>query len=119
MDDESARLPHEPSVVRVGAVATGVAAMVGAMLLALAAAAVLSSGVPSPRGSPGNAERPSIAGAVQRTAPPLELAAFRREKRARLEGRGVDPDTHEAFIPIEEAMKGLVADSARGHGGAR
>ena len=119
MDEPSARLAHEPSPVRVGAVAVGVATMIGAIVLALAAAAALTAGAVSPRGAPGNAQRPRISGAVQRTDPSSELAAFLREKRARLEGRGVDAATGEPFIPIEEAMKAMVDEARRDRSGAR
>jgi hypothetical protein len=113
MDEKSANLPHAPSMVDLPAIGVGVGIMVGGMVLAVIGAAVVSAYAPSPRSAPNNAERPTIAGAVQRTAPPEELAAFLHEKQLRLNGRGVDAKTGEPFIPIEEAMRAMAAASAR------
>jgi hypothetical protein len=104
-------------MVALPAIAVGIGIMVGGMILAVIGAYVVSLYVPSPRSAPNDAVRPKIAGPVQRTAPSMELDAFLKEKEARLHGRGIDPQTHGPFIPIEEAMKAMV-DEAR-HGGRR
>ncbi|HZZ93788.1 MAG TPA: hypothetical protein VFE23_14600 [Usitatibacter sp.] len=109
MDEKAPYLPHAPSIVSITAIGVGVGIMVGGIALALAGAWTVSRFVPSPVNAPNNADRPRIMGAVQRTAPPLELDAFLREKNERLHGRGVDRQTGEAFIPIEEAMKTMAA----------
>jgi len=107
MDERSAGLAHAPSVVDRVAVGVGVGIMAGGIGLAIVGAWIVSLYVPSPRAAPNNAERPEIAGPVQRTAPSLELEAFLREKSERLQGRGVDRATGETFIPIDEAMKAM------------
>src|SRR5579884_3114361 len=111
MDERSANLPHAPSRVDLVAVGVGVGIMVAGMVLALIGATAVSHFAPSPRSAPNDAQRPKIAGPVQRTAPSLELDAFLREKERRLHGRGVDPRTHEPFIPIEEAMQQMVDEA--------
>lgn len=116
MDERSAELPHAPSTVDLVAIGVGVGIMVGGIGLAILGAWIVSLFVPAPREAPNNAERPAIAGPVQRTAPSLELEAFLREKDQRLHGRGVDRATGETFIPIDEAMKSL-AGAAKGEGG--
>ena len=119
MDEKAALLPHAPSVVDLKAVLAGVGVMVGGIAIALGGAWAASRFVPSPLAAPNNAERPRIAGPVQRTAPKLELEAFLREKNARLHGRGVDRSTGEPFIPIEEAMQAMVNDGASVRGQKR
>jgi hypothetical protein len=107
MDENAPYLPHAPSRVSLVAIAAGIGIMVGGIVIALIGAWAVSRWVPSPLSAPNNAERPRIAGPVQRTAPSLELQSFRREKDERLHGRGVDRQTGEAFVPIEEAMKSM------------
>ena len=112
MDDQAPFMPHAPSVVSIAAIAIGIGIMVGGVALALAGAWAMSRFVPSPPDAPNNATRPAIAGPVQRSAPPLELKAFLREKNERLEGRGADPRTGEPFVPIDEAMRSMAASSS-------
>jgi hypothetical protein len=119
MDENAPYLPHAPSNVNLVAVLAGAGIMVGGIAVALAGAGLVSRVVPSPVSAPNNAERPEIAGPVQRTAPSQELEAFLREKNARLHGRGVDRATGEPFIPIEEAMKSLAADRPDAAGRSR
>jgi hypothetical protein len=118
MDERSALLPHAPSSVDLPAIGVGVGIMVGGMVLAVIGATIVSAYAPSPRSAPNNAERPRIAGPVQRTAPPQELDAYLHEKELRLHGRGVDAKTGEPFMPIEDAMRAM-ADTAGRPGGAR
>jgi hypothetical protein len=119
MDENAPYLPHAPSSVSLVAIAVGVAIMVGGIVVALLGAWAVTRFVPSPPDAPNNAERPRIAGPVQRTAPSLELDAFRREKNERLHGRGVDGATGEAFVPIEEAMKSMAAGERKQGWGPR
>lgn len=105
MDDKAPFLPHAPSRVDLVAVLTGVGIMVGGIVVALVGAWIAAAFAPSPIFAPNNAERPAIAGPVQRTAPSEELDAFLREKNDRLRGHGVDRATGEAYVPIDEAMK--------------
>jgi hypothetical protein len=114
MDEKAALRPHAPSRVDLRAVGAGVGIMVGGVALAIAGAWIVSGLVPSPRAAPNNAERPRIAGPVQRTAPALEREAFLREKAARLHGRGIDPASGEPFIPIDEAMREMTRGAPRG-----
>jgi hypothetical protein len=116
MDEQSALLPHEPSRVSLGAIASGIGIMVGGVALAVLGALAESHFAPSPRSAPNNAGRPRIAGAVLRTAAPLDLEAFLREKEARLHGRGIDRATHEPYVPIEEAMRAMAGEPAKGSG---
>ena len=52
---------------------------------------------------------PAIAGPRLQTAPAVDLAAFQREKRERLEGYGwVDRAAGRVHIPIERAMELMV-----------
>jgi hypothetical protein len=113
MDERVAEQPYAPSHVDLRAVIVGVGIMVGGVAIAVVGATAVSHYAPSPRSAPNNAERPAIAGPVQRTAPPLELESFLREKEARLHGRGVDRQTGERYIPIEEAMKAMAAGSTK------
>ena len=112
MDEKASYLPHAPSHVDIAAIAVGVGIMVGGIVLALVGSWAVSRFVPSPLEAPNDATRPAIAGAVQASAPPLDLQAFDREKAERLHGRGVDPRTGGPFIPIEEAMKAMAAGEA-------
>jgi hypothetical protein len=114
MDEKAAYLPHAPSMVNLIAVLAGVGIMVGGIVLAILGSWIVSKYVPSPVGAPNNAERPAIAGPVQRTAPSEELDAFLHEKNLRLHGRGVDRSTGEPFVPIEEAMKAMAGAQAQG-----
>ena len=119
MDERSANLPHAPSRVSLPAVLGGVGIMVGGILIAIAGAWAASRFVPSPTSAPNNAERPEIAGPVQRTAPSQERDAFLAEKNQRLHGRGTDRDTGEPFQPIGEAMKARAAQAPEQGKGAR
>ncbi len=114
MDEKAAYLPHAPSHVDLKAIAVGVGIMVGGIAIAIGGAWAASRFVPSTLSGPNNAERPRIEGPVQRTAPPLELEAFLREKNARLHGRGTDRATGEPFIPIEEAMQAMAQNPTPG-----
>jgi hypothetical protein len=114
MDERVAEQPYAPSRVDLRAIIAGVGIMVGGVVLSVIGATAVSHYTPSPRSAPNNAVRPRIAGPIQRTAPPLELEAFMREKEERLHGRGVDRATGEPFIPIEEAMKAMAAEAPKG-----
>lgn len=116
MDENAPCLPHAPSHVNLVAVLAGVGIMVGGIGLAILGAWIASHFVPSPVSAPNNAERPAIAGPVQRTAPSQELDAFLHAKSLRLHGRGVDRATGEAFVPIEEAMKAMAGGQPQGEG---
>ena len=94
-----------PSNVNVRAALAGVGVMAGGIAIAIALATIVSSRVPSPRAAPNNAERPAIAGAVQRTDPAAEREALTAAARRRLASSGVDPKTGRRYIPIEEAMR--------------
>ena len=117
MDENAPYLPHAPSIVNLVAVSAGVGIMVGGIALAVLGAWAISRFVPSPVSAPNNAQRPAIAGPVQRTAPSEELDAFLHEKDLRLHGRGVDRATGEPFVPIDEAMKAMAVAPPRGEGG--
>jgi hypothetical protein len=112
MDEKAAGLPHAPSHVSLRAIVAALGLMVGGVVVALAGAWIELGFAASPAGAPGNAEPPRIVGPVQYSAPALEQEALMRDKRARLHGRGTDPQTGEPFIPIGEAMRAL-ADEAR------
>jgi len=116
MDENAPYLPHVPSRVNLVAVLAGVGIMVGGIVLAVLGAWIVSRFVPSPVSAPNNAERPAIAGPVQRTAPSEELDAFLHEKSLRLHGRGVDRSTGEPFVPIEEAMKAMAGAQPQDEG---
>ena len=109
MDERVAEQPYAPSRVSLVAVGVGVAIIVGGITLAVIGASAMSHFAASPTSAPNNAERPRIEGPVQRTAPALELQGFLLEKERRLHGRGVDQQTGEPFIPIEEAMKQMAS----------
>jgi hypothetical protein len=119
MDENAPYLPHAPSHVNLVAVLAGVGVMVGGIALAILGAWIASHFVPSPVSAPNNAERPAIAGPVQRTAPSEELDAFLHEKNLRLHGRGIDRTTGEPFVPIEEAMKAMAGGQPQGQGARR
>lgn len=116
MDEKSALLAHAPSHVDARAIGVAVAIVAGGIALALLGAWAELPFAASPANAPNNAERPNIEGPVQQTAPRLEREALLREKRARLEGRGVDPKTGEPYVPIEEAMKAMVDAAQAGRG---
>ena len=116
MDENAPYLPHAPSHVNLIAVMAGVGIMVGGIVLAIFGAWIASKFVPSPVSAPNNAERPAIAGPVQRTAPSEELDAFLHEKKLRLHGRGVNRATGEPFVPIDEAMKAMASAQRQGQG---
>ena len=105
MDEQAARRAHAPSSVSLRAVIAGVAVMASGIVIAIVLATIVSARVPSPRAAPNNAERPVIAGAVQRTDPAAEREALTAAWSKRLASSGVDPKTHKRYIPIEEAMR--------------
>lgn len=113
MDEHAARRAHAPSKVSLRAVIAGVAVMASGIAVAIVLATIVSARVPSPRAAPNNAERPEIAGAVQRTDPASEREALVAAQRQRLASSGVDPHTHKRYIPIEEAMRILAREEGR------
>jgi protein SCO1 len=67
-----------------------------------------------PRGA-NDAAPPAVEGARLQSAPRVELAAFLREKRERLESYGwIDRDAGRAHIPIERAMRLMAGADDRG-----
>lgn len=112
MDEHAARRAHAPSNVSVAGVIAGVGVMAAGIGIAIALALAVSSHVPSPRAAPNNAERPEIAGAVQRTDPAAEREALLAAQARRLASSGVDADTGKRYIPIEDAM-GILAGEGK------
>jgi hypothetical protein len=93
-------------------IAAGAAIIVAGIAASLGGAWLVSSRVDAPLAGSGRGERPAVAGAVLQTAPAEDIAAFRREKEARLESRGpVDRD--HMHIPIEQAMRILARGRER------
>lgn len=105
MDEQAARRAHAPSNVNLRNVLAGAGVMAAGIAIAIALATIVSSRVPSPRAAPNNAERPAIAGVVQRTDPAAEREALTAAVSRRLASSGVDPKTGKRYIPIEEAMR--------------
>lgn len=101
------RTDISPRGLGVGAaiVAAGIAA-------SFAAAALVAVRVAAPPTGPSAGEPPKIEGARLQTSAPQELAAFRREKQARLASYGRVDEEH-VHIPIERAMRILAKGRER------
>jgi len=110
MYDAAARRAHEPSHVRLPAVAAGIGVMAAGIIISLAAATFVASRVPSPRSAPNNAVRPKVEGPMQLTDPRGEREALQAEKSRRLQSAGVDEKSGARHIPIDEAMRVMAED---------
>jgi hypothetical protein len=84
--------------------ALGAAVVLAGIVFSLAAAALLAARVAAPATGASRGAPPAIEGAVLQTAPQQDLAAFLREKQARLESYG-PVDAQHVHIPIEQAMR--------------
>jgi hypothetical protein len=100
----------EHSDIRARGIGVGAAIVFAGIAVSLAAAWAVTSYVAAPATGPSRGEPPAIEGARLQTAPERDIAAFNREKRARLEGYGRVDEGH-LHIPIERAMQIL----ANGH----
>ena len=93
----------ERSDLSLRGLAIGAAIIVAGIAASLTASFVVIRNVDVPLTGP---TPPKVEGPALQTAPPQDLAAFLREKQARLEGSGpVDRD--HVHIPIERAMQML------------
>ncbi len=100
----------ERSDISLRGLAAGAALILGGVAASLAAAALVASRVPEPAASPSSGPPPEMAGARLQTAAPEDLAAYLREKNARLHSRGpIEGDTAHVHIPIEQAMQILAS----------
>ena len=85
-------------------IGAGAAIVLAGIAASLGAAAFIVAHVPSPATGPSRGEPPPIEGARLQTAPEEDLQAYKREKRARLDGDG-RVDAGHRHIPIERAMR--------------
>ena len=90
----------------------GAAIVVTGILASLGAAALIAAHVAAPATGPSRGVPPKISGPALQTAPQQDLAAFRREKQARLESYGRIDERH-MHIPIERAMRILARRNGR------
>lgn len=92
--------------VHIGKVVAVAALIVVGVLFAAGAAWVISSRSGTGLAGPNQPPDLHVEGPQLQSAPRVELAAFQREKRARLENYGwIDRDAGRVHIPIERAMQ--------------
>jgi len=92
--------------VHIGKVVAAAALIVLGVLFAGAAAWMVSTRSGTDRAGPNQPSDVRVEGPQLQSAPRVELAAFQREKRARLENYGwVDRDAGRVHIPIGRAMQ--------------
>lgn len=106
-------IARERSDVSLAGIGAGLGVVLGGIAIAVLAPWLVLAEVQAPATAPNDAGPTRTAGPGLQTAGPFELQAFLREKRARLESRGVDAQGR-AHIPIEEAMGLLVDRDGRG-----
>jgi hypothetical protein len=92
--------------------AVGAGIVIAGIAISLAASALVVSLVRAPATGPSAGSEPPVAGPALQTAPRQDLAAFKREKQARLSGYG-RVDAHHVHIPIERAMRILAKGRER------
>jgi hypothetical protein len=92
--------------------AVGAAIIAAGIAASFAAAALVALRSPAPATGASRGEPPKIEGARLQTAAPQDLAAFRREKQARLASYGRVDEAH-VHIPIERAMRILAKGRER------
>jgi len=108
---EPQALPRERSDLSVLGVSAGAGVVLAGIAIAVLVPWLVLANVQAPARAPNDARPPRTPGPGLQTAGPLELRAFLRGKRARLESSGVDAEGH-AHIAIEEAMGLMVARDA-------
>ena len=105
---------REASDVHPLGVAIGAGVVVLGVAIAVLAPWLELAHVAAPARAPNNAPVPRVAGPRLQTAPHLDLEAFLREKRGRLESYGLDAASGRAHVPIERAMQMLLAREGAG-----
>jgi hypothetical protein len=103
---------HEKSDLSLRGLGVGAAIIVGGIAASFGGAWLIASHVDAAPTGASQGAPPQIAGAVLQSAPPQDLAAFLREKNARLESSGPVDQGH-VHIPIERAMERLAKEKAR------
>jgi hypothetical protein len=103
---------HEKTDVSLRGVAVGAGIILAGIVASFGGAWLVASHVDAAPTGASQGAPPQIAGAVLQTAPPQDLAAFRREKNARLETSGPVDEGH-VHIPIERAMELVAKEKGR------
>lgn len=106
-------LRREASDLNPRGIAIGAAVVLGGIAIAVLAPWLVLAHVQAPARAPNDARPLRTPGPGLQTAGHLDLEAFLREKRSRLESSGVDAQGH-AHIAIGKAMDLLIARDAAG-----